>query len=304
MKLHLLRYFVVLAEELHFGRAADRLAITQPPLSLAIKSLEEELGVQLLIRSSKNVVLTAPGEALLQEARQIMERVARATAITKAAASGLRGYLEIGMAGSLVYRGVPAIIREFSSAMPGVNVVLREMSTSEQLHEILQGRLDAGFLNASTVPPQFKSVPLVEDEFVACLPDSHRHADAKAVALKDLAQDRFVMFARDVSPANYDNVVAIFSKAGIHPLTVHAARQWLTVVAMVAEGLGVSLVPQSLTASQVKGVRFVPLGGTPAPAPALLVWNPAHVNPALARFIEGAMETIKTARKHDRSNRP
>src|SRR5438034_10702922 len=106
------------------------------------------------------------------------------------------------------------------------------------------------------------------------------------------------MFARDVSPANYDNVVAIFSKAGIHPQTVHAARQWLTVVAMVAEGLGISLVPLSLASSLVKGVRFVPLRGVPASAPALLVWSPAHTSPARARFIDSARETIQTARTH------
>ncbi|WP_431273164.1 LysR family transcriptional regulator [Variovorax ureilyticus] len=298
MKLHFLRYFTVLAEELHFGRAADRLAITQPPLSLAIKALEEELGVQLLLRSSKRVELTPAGSAFLEEARQILDRVARASSIALAVASGSRGRLEVGMTGSLVYRGVPAIVQRFNADAHGIELILREMSTTEELQGLLHGQLDAGFLNAFVVPPQLRSLPLIEDEFVLCLPATHRCAGAKAVELGELADERFVMFSRDVSPANYDNVVAIFSRAGVHPKTVHAARQWLTIVAMVAEGLGVSLVPRSLARSNVDNVRFVPFTGAPAIAPALLVWNPTRMSPALDRFIASAAATIEELRKN------
>jgi DNA-binding transcriptional LysR family regulator len=294
MKLRVLEYFTVLAEELHFGRAADRLAITQPPLSLAIKDLEAELGVQLLLRNSKHVELTPAGAAFLEEARQILDRVTKAGGVAKAVARGIRGRLEVGMTGSLVYRGVPGIVRQFGQAMPGIDLVLREMSTAEQLQDLLHGQLDAGFVNAAVVPPQLQSLPLADDQFVLCLPESHPRAGARTVALKALGDERFVMFSREVSPANYDNVIAIFSRARIHPRTVHAARQWLTIVAMVAQGLGVSLVPRSLARSRVDGVRFVPFSGAPALAPALLVWNPAHTSPALEGFIESAARTIRT----------
>ncbi|MBO9650060.1 MAG: LysR family transcriptional regulator [Variovorax sp.] len=303
MKLHFLRYFAVLAEELHFGRAADRLAITQPPLSLAIKALEEELGVRLLLRSSKHVELTPAGSAFLEEARQILDRVTRASSIALAVASGSRGRLEIGMTGSLVYRGVPAIVQRFDADDHGIELILREMSTAEELQGLLHGQLDAGFLNAFVVPPQLRSLPLIEDEFVLCLPAGHRRANAGAVELSELADERFVMFSREVSPANYDNVVAIFSRAGVHPKTVHAARQWLTIVAMVAEGLGVSLVPRSLARSKVENVRFVPFTGAPAIAPALLVWNPARMSPALERFIASATATIEELRQDFRPKR-
>jgi DNA-binding transcriptional LysR family regulator len=297
MKLHALRYFAVLAEELHFGRAADRLAITQPPLSLAIKALEEELGVQLLLRSSKHVELTPAGAAFLEEARQILERVARASSVALAVASGSRGRLDLGMAGSLVYRGVPAIVQGFEADAHGIELILHEMSTAEQLQGLLHGQLDAGFLNAFVVPPQLRSQPLVEDEFVLCLPAAHRFAGARAVDLGDLGEERFVMFSREVSPANYDNVIAIFARAGVHPKTVHAARQWLTIVAMVAEGLGVSLVPRSLARSRVDNVRFVPFTGVAAISPALLVWNPARTSPALDRFLASAALTIDGLRQ-------
>jgi DNA-binding transcriptional LysR family regulator len=293
LKLHFLRYFTVLAEELHFGRAAGRLAITQPPLSSAIKALEEELGVQLLLRSSKHVELTPAGAAFLEEARQILERVERAGSVAKAVAKGMRGRLDIGMTGSQLYRELPRVVRDFAVAAPGIEVVLRELSTTEQLEALLHGQLHAGFLNAATVPPQLASLALADDEFVLCLPQDHPRAKQARVQLKDLAEESFVMFSREVSPANYDNVIAIFSRAGIHPRTVHAARQWLTIVAMVAQGLGVSLVPRTLGSSRVAGVKFVPFAGAPVAAPALLVWNPALQNPALASFLQSAAKTAR-----------
>lgn len=286
MKLHFLRYFVVLAEELHFGRAAGKLAITQPPLSSAIKSLEEELEVQLLIRDSKHVELTQAGEAFLEEARQILEQVARASNVAKIVAKGMRGRLEIGVTGSLIYREVPAIVKQFNAEMPDVEVVLREMSSADQLNELLRSQIHAGFVNGSTVPPQLASLPLGADEFVLCLPENHPKARGDTVELKELANELFVMFSRDVAPANHDNVIAIFSRAGIHPKIAHAARQWLTIVAMVANGLGVSLVPRSLAYSRVHGVKFMKIRGKQVLAPAMLVWNPAYNLPTIRCFVE------------------
>ncbi len=294
MKLHFLRYFVVLAEELHFGRAASKLAITQPPLSSAIKSLEEELEVQLLIRDSKHVELTQAGEAFLEEARQILEHVARASNVAKIVARGMRGRLEIGVTGSLIYREVPAIVKQFNAEMPDVEVVLREMSSADQLNELLRGQIHAGFLNGSTVPPQLTFLPMGEDEFVLCLPENHPQARAKTVDLRQLAHESFVMFSRDVAPANHDNVIAIFSRAGIHPKIAHAARQWLTIVAMVANGLGVSLVPRSLARSRVHGVKFISISGEQVLAPTMLVWNPAYNLPTLRSFVECSERVLRS----------
>ena len=154
MKLHQLRYFAALAEELHFGRAAERLAITQPPLSSGIKELEEELGVRLFERSSKHVALTAAGQAYLAEVRVVLDRVASAAETARAVAAGLRGRLDIGFTGSMVYRDMPRIVRAFGSQAPGIDVNLRELSSAEQVDALLHGQLHAGFINASTVPPR------------------------------------------------------------------------------------------------------------------------------------------------------
>lgn len=292
MKLHLLRYFCVLAEELHFGRAADRLAITQPPLSSGIKALEEEVGTLLLLRNSKRVQLTAAGTAFLEEARYVLERVERAGDVARAAAKETRGRLDVGTTGSLIYRDLGPVISAFTREMPGTELVLHEMSTTEQTEALLQGKLHAGFVNGSEVPPRLRFLPLKEDHFVLCLPASHPKANKAKIGLRELADEPFVMFSRDLAPANHDNVIAIFSRAGIHPRTLHAARQWLTVVAMVSQGLGIALVPSTLARSQVEGVRFVPVRGPMVTTHAVLAWNASKVGPTLSSFLKIASEVL------------
>jgi DNA-binding transcriptional LysR family regulator len=293
MKIHLLRYFVVLCEELHFGRAAQRLAITQPPLSSAIKALEDELGVRLLERNSKHVALTPAGAAYLDHARLALERLATARDAAQAVAAGMRGRLELGMTGSMVYREVPAIVDTFSARRPDIEVHLREMSSAEQLEALRHGQLHAGFLNARAFPAALASLPLADDTLVCCLPESHPLAHEKSIALKRLADENFVMFARDVAPANYDNVIAVFNRAGIHPRTRHAARQWLTVVAMVAAGLGVALVPASLAQAGMRGARLVPVRGMVPLTVGALAWRKDDAGLAvLASFIEVAREVL------------
>jgi DNA-binding transcriptional LysR family regulator len=278
----------VLAEELHFGRAAERLSITQPPLSSGIKALEDELGVKLFERTSKHVALTPAGHAYLAEVRVVLDRVGRAGETARAVAAGLRGRLDIGFTGSMVYRDMPRIVRAFGQQAPGIEVRLCEMSSSEQIEALLRRQLHAGFVNLGAVPPRLASLPLAADYRVCCLPEGHALAHAPSVALRALAQESFVMFARDVAPANHDNVIALFHRAGIHPHTRHAARQWLTVVSLVALGMGVALVPASLAQAGVQGVRFVPIAGLRHPTVGVLAWHEEADAPALQAFLEVA----------------
>lgn len=288
MKLHLLRYFAVLAEELHFGRAAERLAITQPPLSSGIKALEEALDVKLFERTSKHVALTPAGAAYLAEVRVVLDRVAGAGEMARAVAAGRRGRLDIGFTGSMVYRDMPGIVRAFGQRAPGIEVNLREMSSGEQIEALLHRQLHAGFINASAVPAPLQSHPLAQDHFVACLPQGHPLAGDAPVDLRALAQETFVMFSREVAPANHDNVIALFHRAGIHPHTRHATRQWLTVVALVSMRMGVALVPASMAQAAVQGVRFVPIAELNHPTVGVLVWHGEAVSPALQSFLEVA----------------
>lgn len=296
MKLHQFRYFAVLAKELHYGRAAERLAITQPPLSAAIKALEEELDVRLLVRDSKHVRLTSAGVAFLAEVEQILERVARASETARAVAGGLRGRIDVAISsGSLFYRELPQILERFRAATPGVEVSLREMAGAEQSNAILQGLVHAGFANASNVPPRLACLRLADDVFTICLPAAHPLADAPALTMAQLVDEAFVMFARDVAPANYDNVVAVFDRAGLHPRTVHATRTWQTIVAMVANGLGVALVPSTLAKAGMEGVYFVPLDDPDALSPALLAWDPTNQSIALQEFVACSRAIVETA---------
>jgi DNA-binding transcriptional LysR family regulator len=296
VKLHFLKYFSVLAEELHFGRAANRLAITQSPLSLAIKSLEDELGARLLVRNSKMVQLTPAGAAYLIEARQILERLDRAAALVKAVDSGMTGRLDIGMSPSLIYREVIQVVSEFNRETPAVDVVLHEMPLTEQQECLMRGQLHAGFANGSAIAPQLKSIALKADKYVLCLPEGHVNAEQAIVDLGDLAHERFVMFSREIAPANHDHVIAIFSRSGIHPRTVHMARTWFAVMAMVSQGCGVALVPSSMARARMAGVRLVPFAGAPVQVPARLLWNPALMAPVLAKFVDSAARTLKRKR--------
>lgn len=298
-----LRYFCVLAEELHFGRAANRLAISQPPLSTAIRALEEEVGVKLFLRNSKMVQLTPAGSAFLVEAREILERVDRVAGVARAVEAGLHGRLDVGMTGSLLYRDMPAVLAQFKREVPAVDVVLHELSTSEQIDKLMRRQLHAAFVQGSAISPQLQSVPLRNDVFVACLPEGHRLADRKSLDLRELADESFIMFSRDSAPASHDHVIGVFSRFEMHPRIVHAARMWMTIVAMVARGCGVALVPQSLERVGIAGVRFPALASAPASVPASLVWNPANMPLALESFLGSAKKTIRRL-KAERSPRP
>lgn len=285
MKTHLLRYFVVLAEELHFGRAAQRLCITQPPLSMALKTLEQDLGAVLMERDAKNVRLTPAGEAFLHEARKVLAQLQHAAEVVRGVAQGLQGRLDIGITGSMVYRHVPGFCRAFRAERPLVELCLREMSTREQLQAIASGQIDCGFLNIGTPPDGMRTLSIGEEPFVCCLPSEHALAGQAEIDLRALAQDTFVMFAREVAPANYDNVIACLHQAGIHPHTRHAARQWLTVMALVSAGQGVALVPACMQTVGMNGVRFAALQGSKVTTPAVLAWRSDRASAVLEAFV-------------------
>ena len=295
MKTHLLKYFVVLAEELHFGRAAQKLSMTQPPLSTAIRQLEEDINVSLFYRDNKRVRLTPAGNAFLSEAQAILERMERACDIARGAAEGLLGRLDVGFTSSMLYRDLPQVVMAFAEQHPRMEVILHELSTTEQIDGLKRGQLQAGFINIkepASVTSGLRCLSLREDQLVCCLPSNHPLADKDGVNLKQLEDEPFVMFAREVAPTNHDNVISTLHRAGVHLKTRHAARQWLTVVAMVGAGMGVALVPASMSNSRISGTTFVPIKGQKTTAAAMLAWNPEQHSFALDAFVRLAQEVI------------
>lgn len=293
MKLHFLRYFSVLSEELHFGRAADRLAITQPPLSAAIKALEEELGVVLLLRNSKMVKLTPEGVAFALEARQILERVERAKSVVAGIKGGVIGRLDIGLSPSLIYRNVIQIIDGFKAEVRGIEIVLHEMPYGEQVQRLMRGQIQVGFTNGAYAPSPLKSLRLKDDQFVLCLPERHPKAMQQTIDLREMGDEEFIIFSREIGPSNHDNLISIFSQVGVHPRTVHQVRGWFTTMALVSQGCGVALVPSTLVGAKIEGVRFVPIGRPKAIAPAMMVWNATPPVPATESFVDIASRTIQ-----------
>lgn len=259
MEFRHLRYFLVLAEELHFGRAARRLGLSQPPLSLNIQQLEVSVGARLFTRSSKAVALTAAGLAFVPAARALLEQSTQAANLARDVGRGMAGSLTIGFAGTLLYSGLPAILARFQAAHPLLRVVLKEMSSSEQLIELTHDRLDVGFAHTSRVPPELSQILVASQAFVACLPRGHALAQQRTLPLKQLNGEPFAVISRTVSPDYHDRILATCARAGFVPEIRFELQHWLSVVALVSRGMGVALVPQALSLSAMPGALFIPL---------------------------------------------
>lgn len=286
MELRHLRYFVVLAEELHFGRAARRLSISQPPLSFNIRQLEEDLGARLFERSSKQVNLTAAGAAFLVESRQILAQAVDARTLVGRIAAGLSGRLQLGFVASMLYRGLPQQLMRFQQDNPRTELVLRELNSGEQIEALRTGRLDAGFVHAPTVPSGLEGIEYLAEPFVCCLPENHPQAGRRHANLAALASEPLVLFARDVSPAYYERIVALCVDAGFTPAQRHEVRHWLTVVALVAAGMGVALVPASLAHAGMAGVRYLPLRNRAILSVTRMLWAPRRMTPVLRALLD------------------
>lgn len=259
MELRHLRYFSVLAEELHFGRAARRLSISQPPLSVAIRQLEESVGARLFERNSKEVRLTHAGEALRISARRLLLQAEEAALEARDVAAGSAGRLRIGFVGAMLYRGLPQALRAFQVRHPAVRITLAELNSGVQIAELLHDRLDLGFVHTSRMPPELQHRLLLSEPFVCCLPSGHALARKRVLAPADLRNQPFVLFSREASPDYHERILSICADAGFLPEVRHEVRHWLAVVSLVSQGMGVALVPQAMRHSALRGAVFRPL---------------------------------------------
>jgi DNA-binding transcriptional LysR family regulator len=273
MELRHLRYFVVLAEELHFGRAARRLSISQPPLSVAIRQLEESVGARLFERNSKEVRLTPAGAALLSSTRLLLRQAEEAALEARDVAQGSAGRLRIGFVGAMLYRGLPQALTGFQAQHPAVRITLAELNSGEQITELLHDRLDLGFIHTSRIPAELRHVLLVSEPFVACLPAGHRLARRRSVATANLRNEPFVLFSRSASPDYHERILGICADAGFHPEVRHEVRHWLSVVSLVSQGMGVALVPSALCRTALRGAVFRPLEEEVARSESFCVWR-------------------------------
>lgn len=257
MELRHLRYFRAVAEELHFGRAAERLHIAQPPLSQQIRQLERELGVELLVRSTRRVELTAAGEAYLRRAVAILDAVEDAGRQAQRVAGGREGRLSIGCVGSATYSLLPQLVRALREAMPGVDVSVRgEMLAPAQITALLAGEIDLALLRPPVEAPGVRTETLRRDRLIVALPDGHRLAESVEVDVADLRDKEFVVHAGRGQSVMHGLLNAVCADAGFVPRVRHDVQETSTLVTLVAAGLGVAIVPEPTAALDIAGVRY------------------------------------------------
>lgn len=260
MEFRHLRCFVALAEELHFGRAAQRLSMSQPPLSVAIQQLESIVGARLFDRDSKGVRLTPAGEAFRSHAHLLLDRAEDACTVAREVQAGEVGRLRLGFVGSTLFHGLSAWLQAFQASHPRVEVVVVELNSQDQIEALLQGELDLGFVHTDRLPPALASAPLYTEPFLACLPHSHPLSTLPVTELARLSDQPFILFSRKGSPDYHARIVEICRQHGFfNPRLQHEGRHWLSVVSLVAQGLGVSIVPAAFQHAGIQGAAFRPL---------------------------------------------
>jgi DNA-binding transcriptional LysR family regulator len=256
-----LRHFIAVAEQLHFGRAAAALHISQPPLSRSIRDLEVRLGVTLLARTRRKVELTPEGARFLEDARRLLAQLERAVLDVGSMAAGQGGQLRLGFVSLADFGVLPALLKAYKSTRPGVALALREMLSPDQAAALAAGELDFGLLLPPVTGADLEHVVVQRERFVAALPSRHRLAreggrNAGRLAVRELAGEAFVMAPREIAPGLHDIVAALTARAGFAPRVAQEAIQMQTVVSLVSSGLGVALVPASVANLGRRGVVY------------------------------------------------
>ncbi|MBL0143258.1 MAG: LysR family transcriptional regulator [Betaproteobacteria bacterium] len=290
MDIRQLRYFVAVAEELNFSQAARRLHMSQPPLSQQIKAVEDELGTVLLERNRRRVRLTEPGRLFLVQARSILAQLDGAGDEVRRAARGEAGEIRVAFTGSVpMFEPFPRFIQAFREKFPGVRVEMGHMSSGAQLQAIADRRIDVGFLRPShqfAPGPDIEVRTIWEDELMAVLPSAHRLARARGgVRVADLADEPFILFPRGIGCGLYDHVMGLCSQAGFAPRLAQEAREGVTILALIAAGTGISILPDTYRNANIPGVVHRPLATRESKSRLLLAWRASDKTPLLGRFL-------------------
>ncbi|MBB2931253.1 LysR family transcriptional regulator [Paraburkholderia silvatlantica] len=288
MELRHLRYFLVVADEQNFTRAAGRLGIGQPPLSMQIKDLEQEVGAVLFQRTSRGVFLTEAGEAFLPEARQALEAADNALHAARRASRGDFGKLRIGFTGSAAFnRIVSGSIRKFRRVFSGVEVVLEEHNTNDLIERLQNMKLDTAFIRPGITEPHGLVLNRLPDEpMKILLPTTHRLSKHKKIPIAALSAESFVFFPRSVGPALHDEIIKACQDSGFEPILGQQAPQMSSVVNLVAAGFGISIVPSAIAQIQADGVKYIDIDGEGPRARLALAKRQDMTSAVLGNFIK------------------
>jgi DNA-binding transcriptional LysR family regulator len=290
------RHFVALAQELHFGRAAARLGMAQPPLSQSIRRLEEELGFALFARTRRKVELTPAGRVFLDEARRTLTQADEAVRLARRAASDQIAELSITFVSAALYRLLPAALRQFRRMMPSVNITLDERATDAQLADLSSGTIDLGFVHPPVTNAAGLTIETVyRDGLILAVPSDSALSRRSRIPLAELAGFDFVLFPHVQGPALHGSIMEACRRAGFIPRIQQEARQMHTILSLVAAGLGISLVPDGARTMRVEGVRFCRLDGLPEGLAwdLAIAWRPKGASRALRDFVAVVRDTAR-----------
>ncbi|MEO7852931.1 MAG: LysR family transcriptional regulator [Rubrivivax sp.] len=305
IELRTLRQFVAVAEELHFSRAAERLHMTQPPLSLAIQGLERELGALLLLRTQRSVALSPAGAALLPSVRRLLADAEALPRMAQAAAAGLAGQLRLAFVSSIAYGPLPQWLSSFRQSHADVALQLREATLDVQLAAFDNDQIDAGFvLHApGAAPAGFAAWPALVEPMVLALPQDHPAAARRKPGFDSIAAEPLLIFPRDIAPSLYDAVLGFYRAQGVTPRISQEAIQMQTLVNLVSSGMGLAWVPASVMQLQRPGVVYRPLAGASLQCETSLVWrDPAA--PVVRRFVDHVQaQRRQSSRSISRTNK-
>jgi DNA-binding transcriptional LysR family regulator len=295
---------VAVAEELNFTRAAKRLGINQPPLSLQIRQLEKEIGAPMFRRQARGVELTSAGKLMLEEARVILKQVGQAKIGVRRRARGETGRLNIGSSGGTYFHPlIPAIIRQYGTHYPDVVMSPAASNTPLLVARLRAGQIDVAFIRPPIGDSDGLTLDLLVDEpAIMVLPTGHRLSRAASAPLSALAEETFVLFARELNPGNYDSIIAACRRAGFSPKLGQVAPQIVATVPMVAAGLGVSIVPQSTGRIATDGVAYLAIEGDEPRACISLAHRRDDRSAAVQNFVAVARHATRAAKDAERAS--
>ncbi len=280
-----IRYFLAVAREKHFGKAAEQVFISQPGLSRQVKRLEEELGLALLIRDSRNVALTQAGQYLAQHFEKVLSDLDRHIQHARQLEAGLSGVLRLGYLGSAMQEVIPELLLAIRRDYPLIQFDLRPMDNPQQLEALLKQEIDLGFVRLERVPPKLKLYPLITDTFSLVLPSEHPLESAQFQGLAQVKDEPFILFDPNYSQSYFDKVMELFHHAGFEPISAHKTVHPSTIYRLVENGFGLSIVPSSLARGYDLKIKFIELHQVPQRTTLQLVWNESLAHPLMHRLL-------------------
>jgi DNA-binding transcriptional LysR family regulator len=295
MKLRHLRYFLAVAEELHFGRAATRLAIKQPPLSRQIQSLESSLGVQLFDRTKRHVKLTSSGRYLKEAASKLLMQADQIQNTIGLMQEGKAGFVSIGYVGSAMHSILPALLRDLQECYPGIYPELCELGNDEQVRGLKSGEIDIGFVRTPISAEGLATRVMLNETFSLILPLDHRLASSSTIDLRALSDEPFIGFGRGCAPGMDDQILHICNDVGFSPRIIHSTTQLNTLLRLVESGLGYSIVPSSVRAGYALRLKFVDLVDVPQRAQLSAIYCPERISNTAQTFIDLAERPVASS---------